>query len=303
MGMLFWKNANKPIPIRSRTLIGRHAQCDVRVDVAKVSGHHARLQWIDHGWEVRDLASTNGTFVNGQRLEAGQRMSIERGVEIVLGHKSATFEFVDASPPGVVAVHTDTGVACFAERGILPLPNDKRPLATIFIGSDGSWMVEQADAPRSLTNGEILDVDGAKYCVELPSLEEETLRSNPGTAPLECIALRLAVSPDEEQVQVTVLVAGQEKRLPSRRFHYLLVTLARAWLAEEGVPSSMRGWIDREKLCRGLAMDEGKLSVEVFRARKQLATLGIQGAVGLIERRAGTHELRIGVHDVQVSIL
>jgi hypothetical protein len=40
--------------------------------------------------------------------------------------------------------------------------------------------------------------------------------------------------------------------------------------------------------------------VEIYRARKQLAALGIQGAAGLVERRPGTREIRIGVFDVEV---
>jgi hypothetical protein len=99
---------------------------------------------------------------------------------------------------------------------------------------------------------------------------------------------------------VTVLISGHAKRLPERRYHYLLVTLARAWIEEEGVTHSMRGWVDRDELCRGLDMDVMKLGVEIYRARKQLAALGVQGAAGLIERRLGTHEIRIGIPNVQV---
>jgi hypothetical protein len=112
--------------------------------------------------------------------------------------------------------------------------------------------------------------------------------------------LRLAVTPDEEQVEATVFVGGQIKRLSPRRYHYLLATLARAWLADEGVPLSVRGFVDRDELCKRLEMDVNKLNVEIYRARKQLAAIGIAGAAGLIERRPGTLELRIGIHNIEV---
>jgi hypothetical protein len=49
-------------------------------------------------------------------------------------------------------------------------------------------------------------------------------------------------------------------------------------------------------------MDVMKLNVEIYRLRKQFAEMGIQGAAGLIERRPGTYEVRIGVPDVEVVL-
>ena len=286
--------------MRPQVLLGRHAQCDIRVDAANVSGQHARLQWVEEGWEVRDLGSRNGTFVDGRRLERGGRMSVDRGAMISLTRHAAEFELVDSSAPGAVAVDLQSGASSFSEGGLLALPHDQNPLVTIYANSEGEWLVEGGDAPRIVVDGEILDIERAKYRLELPNLEAETQQSGMGVSTLESIALRLAVTPDEEQVEVTVIVAGHAKRLPERRYHYLLVTLARAWLEEEAVTHSMRGWVDRDELCRGLGMDVMKLGVEIYRARKQLAELGIHGAAGLIERRTGTCEIRIGVPNVQV---
>lgn len=50
-----------------------------------VSREHARLS-VDGGalW-VEDLDSTNGTFLHGRRLEAGERARVEDGDELALG--------------------------------------------------------------------------------------------------------------------------------------------------------------------------------------------------------------------------
>jgi pSer/pThr/pTyr-binding forkhead associated (FHA) protein len=51
--------------------IGRATGADFIVDAALVSRVHCRITAADNGdLEVRDLESTNGTFVNGNRIEA-----------------------------------------------------------------------------------------------------------------------------------------------------------------------------------------------------------------------------------------
>lgn len=68
--------------------IGRAAGADFIVDAALVSRVHCRVTALADGQlELRDLESTNGTFVNGARIEsvklsAGDRIQVGR-VELV----------------------------------------------------------------------------------------------------------------------------------------------------------------------------------------------------------------------------
>ncbi|MBC8161072.1 MAG: winged helix-turn-helix domain-containing protein [Roseiflexaceae bacterium] len=52
--------------------IGRDSANDIVIDHPLASRRHARLEYDANGYIVRDLDSTNGTFVNGERVE-GQR--------------------------------------------------------------------------------------------------------------------------------------------------------------------------------------------------------------------------------------
>jgi pSer/pThr/pTyr-binding forkhead associated (FHA) protein len=58
--------------------IGRAARADFVVDRALVSRLHCRLTAGNEKLEVQDLSSTNGTFVNGKRVDRAQIASGDR---------------------------------------------------------------------------------------------------------------------------------------------------------------------------------------------------------------------------------
>jgi len=62
--------------------IGRGVDNDLVLRDVRVSRHHAAIEPSPHGWIVRDLQSTNGTFVNGRRV---QELEIDQGTEVSLG--------------------------------------------------------------------------------------------------------------------------------------------------------------------------------------------------------------------------
>jgi FHA domain-containing protein len=71
------------------TVIGRSSDCDVRVDDANVSRRHAEVRRIGDGYSLVDLGSTNGTEVNGQRI---QETALMNGDVISVGTTRITFE-------------------------------------------------------------------------------------------------------------------------------------------------------------------------------------------------------------------
>jgi predicted component of type VI protein secretion system len=62
-------NGDPPIPIiRDVTTVGRREFCDIRIDDPSLSKRHCVLVKTDGLLLIRDLASTNGTKVKGQRI-------------------------------------------------------------------------------------------------------------------------------------------------------------------------------------------------------------------------------------------
>ncbi|MEU7110008.1 FHA domain-containing protein [Streptomyces sp. NPDC046182] len=69
-------------PSRSYTL-GRDPQGDLVIDDARVSWRHATISWGGRSWVIEDHGSTNGTFVQGQRIH---QMEIAPGSAVHLGN-------------------------------------------------------------------------------------------------------------------------------------------------------------------------------------------------------------------------
>jgi hypothetical protein len=69
-------------------LLGRSRRCDFVVRDPSVSRRHALLIRGDEGWTLYDLGSTNGTRINGWRVD---RATLRAGDELELG--GARFRF------------------------------------------------------------------------------------------------------------------------------------------------------------------------------------------------------------------
>jgi hypothetical protein len=64
------------------TLVGRHPDSDIFLDDATVSRRHAEFYRLGGRFTVRDVGSTNGTYVNRERIEEAQ---LNEGDEVQVG--------------------------------------------------------------------------------------------------------------------------------------------------------------------------------------------------------------------------
>jgi pSer/pThr/pTyr-binding forkhead associated (FHA) protein len=82
----------KQCVVCATTTIGRLPDNAVVIDSPAVSGHHACVFREGDHFVVEDLASTNGTFVNGKRVT---RHALQHGDTMRLGKHTILFETVD----------------------------------------------------------------------------------------------------------------------------------------------------------------------------------------------------------------
>ena len=69
-------------------LIGRNPDCHLVLEDDFSSGRHARIFPAQGGWGVEDLGSTNGTFVNGERVDSEH---LRDGDQVTIGRTSMTY--------------------------------------------------------------------------------------------------------------------------------------------------------------------------------------------------------------------
>lgn len=99
--------------VGQKLTVGRLGDNDLQLDDASVSSHHAEIEAGD-GVVLRDLGSTNGTFLNGEAVSG--EVALQEGDEIYFGSVRAVFmeppagaeagDVVEA-PPVAAAVEID----------------------------------------------------------------------------------------------------------------------------------------------------------------------------------------------------
>ncbi len=83
-------------------VIGRHEDCSLRIPLAEVSRRHTQVITEGKDVRVKDLGSTNGTFVNNKRITEHK---LNPGDHLVVGPVVFTIQ-IDGEPDEITAVKT-----------------------------------------------------------------------------------------------------------------------------------------------------------------------------------------------------
>lgn len=71
--------AQREYPLSGTVVLGRAQDCDICLALAHLSRRHAKFTLSGKGLELEDLGSSNGTFVNGKKI---QRVLLNNGDEV-----------------------------------------------------------------------------------------------------------------------------------------------------------------------------------------------------------------------------
>jgi hypothetical protein len=308
MGRLMKLDSEEVWSLAREELIGRSKSCDRLLDDRHVSGQHASIRWTGKAWELHDLASRNGTFVQGRRLAARERVLLLPQMRIQFGLSSAEWVLVDASPPLAVAIRVRDRQRVVESAGLIALPSEAVPRMFLELDEQGRWVCEPASGvdARVIEDDATLMVEGEAWRFRTATPAAGTSGSSSARTSVDSLVLRFRVSPDEEQVQLLADISGKTLPVDTRAHHYLLLTLARERLAQARAGSSSalsHGWIHQDTMSRMLKKSPTLLNVEIYRARRQFAELGVRDAARIIERRRDTGEIRLGCSSFEIERL
>lgn len=302
MGVLRHPESGRRCHLRAEHLVGRSPHCDLCIEETYISGQHAALRWTGKAWELKDLGSRNGTSLDNAVLEPRTAYAIEEGGTVLFGRSSQRWVLEDASPPSVMAVPLGGGDPVLLEGDILVVPTGDSPEVVVLRGAQGEWQVETADGLTRIQEGELFEAGGESWRFCCPAIIAPTsaLELRPSVRDAR---LRFSVSMDEEHVELGLECEGRHMNLGARAHNYLLLTLARLRLSDRaaGFLDSACGWVYQEDLLRDLSTTHMQLNVDICRIRKHFGTLGLREAAAVIERRAKTKQLRIGIADLIIS--
>jgi len=137
-------------------MIGRSPECGIKIADRHVSRHHAIIELSKGHLHIRDLQSSNGTFVNGKRLREGE---IHAGDQIRFGRVELVI--LSAPIPGS-KINEDSDTELEGDDGDVAL-------------AAGSTLTEREKDVYRLINEEWLT--GKTYCVEAPHVGRNRIHS------------------------------------------------------------------------------------------------------------------------------
>jgi pSer/pThr/pTyr-binding forkhead associated (FHA) protein len=117
-------------------LIGRHIECDVRIEQTKISRRHCCVAMAYDRVVVRDLGSRNKIRVNGEVVEEAR---LRAGDELAIGPLIYRLEQVDEGPEASSTPRPATKVASPAPPAVAPPP--PVPAAA----KEPQWALEDSD--------------------------------------------------------------------------------------------------------------------------------------------------------------
>lgn len=293
--------------LQSHHTVGRlNSSVNTLISDSYISKIHAFIEWNGEHWLLRDVSS-NGTWLNGNRLSMEQIAKLDVGDEIAFASKEThIFTLADINPPCDCLVPVEhNSEAIELEFCHLLESKQSQPMILSYNNNTYSWWQEilddnlnQPTKTAELSDQSMLTVDGLIWQLQINRSIEDTQILRPTITSIDEIIFEFHTSLDEESTQLRLQSGEQNIDLLLRSHHYLTLTLARqrAHDIKVGLDDSEQGWVYAEHLAKDLGLEAGHLNIQIYRIRKQFidALNNCCETSNIIERSAG--KLRFAGH-------
>jgi len=287
--------------LSTRTTIGRSSSNAVVLPMESVSGIHASIDWVGDQWNVRDLGSRNGTFLEGDRLAPFEAVPLTTGASIAFGGPDYSWRLAESGPPQIAA-RSASGRIAQPIGDALTLGDLKSPAVVTLIRDGLEWEYEAEGVVQFAIDQVRIDLGSESWTLLVPEVLSETTLIRDASK-IEDLTLRFIPNRNEEHIELQAEGSGVHEHFDHRAHFYLLLTLARLRVEDakrEDLPVAEHGWVERSELEHMLRIDTQHLNLLVYRAQRQFAEIGLRDSTALIERRTGSSQLRIGTGDLVI---
>lgn len=200
MAKLFWLQPDNSIvefPLKAeQSLIGRSSRCDVRIKHPGISAEHAVVRQIAGVATLEDMGSTNGTRVNGKRIE--QVHALRHGDQIGVGRERLMYfaeldsaaRFVQPEPmapfslPAPISEHVNTSAVTLAAAPVAPVA-----AGAVSVPVASPSLAVMPSATRTASKGASLAATGE------PELDASLIAALPKGSSLPAIGAAIAALP------------------------------------------------------------------------------------------------------------
>lgn len=92
--------SSREFSVKQETVLGRQAECDVLLTEGHASRRHAKLVLAEDGYWLEDLGSSNGTFINGNRISG--RVKVASGDRLRFDVEEYDFRIPSQAAPAAL---------------------------------------------------------------------------------------------------------------------------------------------------------------------------------------------------------
>lgn len=248
---------------------------------------------------MQDLGSTNGTFLDGRRLSAGEPVPLSRGSMLAFGSIEPGWMMAEDAPPAAFASSSRGTRRSFLDER-LALPGDGDPRLVVFRGADGGWLVQRGGREERVSDGTQVEDDGEIWTLHLPISLPRTLRAHATRARLRDVRLRFLASQDREHVEIRLIAYGVERTLGAHVYGFFFLELARRQMEDRaaGVAEVEQGWVVKAEEEERHRLKPNQLNVWLSRFRQDLARAGVEDAAEVVATRDNGRTIRLAVEAI-----